>query len=177
MVCLQDMATRLRKVRRQRGSRTHGWGQIAQHRHSGSRGGTGMAGMHKHKWSYTVKYAPDHFGHNEFRPPKGTVTKHWLNLDDLSRILENAPRDIQVLDLSALGYDKLLGEGTVSQALSLKIARASANAVEKIKGAGGSIELQQTRQMNVKEESSPSQGKSSKVEGKKDMPLAENKST
>ncbi|MGA2874798.1 MAG: 50S ribosomal protein L15, partial [Nitrososphaerales archaeon] len=54
------MASRLRKVRRLRGSRTHGWGQIGQHRRTGSKGGSGMAGLHKHKWSYTVKYMPDH---------------------------------------------------------------------------------------------------------------------
>ena len=35
------MATRLRKSRKQRGSRFCGWGQIGQHRASGSRGGVG----------------------------------------------------------------------------------------------------------------------------------------
>ena len=38
------MPTRLRKVRKQRGSRTHGYGQIGQHRHSGKQGGHGNAG-------------------------------------------------------------------------------------------------------------------------------------
>ena len=35
------MATRFRKSRRQRGSRYCGWGQVGQHRQSGSRGGIG----------------------------------------------------------------------------------------------------------------------------------------
>src|SRR5579863_9880456 len=136
------MATRLRKVRRQRGSRTHGWGQMSQHRHSGSRGGTGMAGMHKHKWSYTVKYAPDHFGHNVFRPPKQVQTKRWLNVRELSFLGANL-KESETLDLEALGYDKLLGEGEISKALTIKVPRASESALEKVKAAGGSVELTQ----------------------------------
>jgi len=38
------MATRLRKSRRQRGTRYCGWGQIGQHRQSGSRGGVDISG-------------------------------------------------------------------------------------------------------------------------------------
>ena len=48
------MATRFRKSRRQRGTRYCGWGQIGQHRQSGSRGGVGQAGKHKHFWIRTV---------------------------------------------------------------------------------------------------------------------------
>nr|MDQ3961331.1 50S ribosomal protein L15 [Thermoproteota archaeon] len=48
------MATRFRKSRRQRGSRYCGWGQVGQHRQSGSRGGVGGAGKHKHFWIRTV---------------------------------------------------------------------------------------------------------------------------
>jgi large subunit ribosomal protein L15 len=130
------MATRFRKVRHLRGSRTHGWGQIGQHRHSGSRGGTGMAGMHKHKWSYTVKYDPDHFGSNIFRPPNRAITNRWLNLSDLPEVVGDAKGEV---DLKAMGYDKLLGQGVVSQKYFLKIERASASAVEKITSAGGTV--------------------------------------
>jgi large subunit ribosomal protein L15 len=131
------MATRLRKVRRLRGSRTHGWGQIAQHRRTGAKGGSGMAGLHKHKWSYTVKYAPDHFGSNKWHPPKRVVTDRWINLNQLA-ILVAPSREI---DLATLGYDKLLGQGSVSAAYKVKVPRASRSAVEKIKAAGGSVEI------------------------------------
>ncbi|MEM3921728.1 MAG: 50S ribosomal protein L15, partial [Nitrososphaerota archaeon] len=56
------MGTRHRKSRKRRGSRTCGWGQIGQHRKSGSRGGHGHAGMHKHKWTWVLKHDPDYFG-------------------------------------------------------------------------------------------------------------------
>ncbi len=128
----------MRKIRRQRGSRTHGWGQIGQHRHSGSRGGTGMAGMHKHKWSYTVKYAPEHFGRNAFAPPNRITTNRWVNITDLERLAS----DSEELDLSSMGYDKLLGSGEIHRALKVKISRASSSAINKIKAAGGSVELE-----------------------------------
>src|SRR6201988_1067606 len=131
------MASRLRKVRRLRGSRTHGWGQIAQHRRTGAKGGSGLAGLHKHKWSYTVKYAPDHFGSNIWRPPNQVITEKWINLYGLGGLQPQG----EVIDLAALGYDKLLGEGTVHGALKVKARRASQSAIEKIKAAGGSIEV------------------------------------
>lgn len=96
-----------------------------------------MAGMHKHKWSYTVKYAPDHFGHNKMPRPNKVETTRWLNLIDLHAI---APSDgSKTLDLVALGYDKLLGRGSVNQAYVITVPRASASAMEKIKTAGGSV--------------------------------------
>src|SRR5439155_23476524 len=77
------MPTRLRKVRRLRGSRTHGYGQIGQHRHSGKQGGHGNAGLHKHKWSWMIKYEPDHFGRDDFVPPGYPKVERWMNVGDL----------------------------------------------------------------------------------------------
>ncbi len=131
------MASRLRKVRRLRGSRTHGWGQIGQHRRTGAKGGSGMAGMHKHKWSYTVKYAPDHFGSNKWHPPNRTITDRWINLNQLGNLTGSGNE----LDLASLGYDKLLGQGSVHLALKVRVPRASSTAIEKIKAAGGSVEV------------------------------------
>ncbi len=145
------MATRSRKVRRQRGSRTHGWGQVGQHRRTGSKGGAGMAGLHKHKWSYTVKYAPDHFGHNIFRPPNSKKVTKWLNTSDLSRLPHE---DGRMTDLGALGYQKLLGGGRVDGSYNLKIPNASARAIEKIKAAGGTIQVQFARSAGQDEQQS-----------------------
>ncbi|MCL5066769.1 MAG: 50S ribosomal protein L15 [Thaumarchaeota archaeon] len=131
------MATRLRKVRRLRGSRTHGWGQIGQHRRTGAKGGSGMAGLHKHKWSYTVKYMPDHFGSNKWHPPNPTTTKKWINLGKLESL---AGSDRKV-DLVEQGYDKLLGEGNIMIPIQVRTLRASKSAIEKIKKAGGSVEV------------------------------------
>lgn len=94
-----------------------------------------MAGLHKHKWSYAVKYAPDHFGSNKWHPPNRTITSKWINLNQLG----NLPTTENVLDLAGLGYDKLLGQGSVHSAYNIKVARASSSAIEKIKAAGGSV--------------------------------------
>lgn len=49
------MPTRLRKVRKKRGSRYYGYGQIGQHRGGGSRGGRGRVGRkRKHLWTARV---------------------------------------------------------------------------------------------------------------------------
>ena len=78
------MATRFRKSRRQRGSRYCGWGQVGQHRQSGSRGGVGGAGKHKHFWIRTVIEEPDHFGHDPFNSFNrnlyrgGSTSETWM---------------------------------------------------------------------------------------------------
>lgn len=112
-----------------------------------------MAGLHKHKWSYTVKYAPDHFGSNKWHPPTQTITSRWINLNQLEALASKGKE----LDLVKLGFDKLLGQGSVSTALKVRIARASKSAVEKIKAAGGSVEILQPA------EAEPTQKETSKV--------------
>jgi ribosomal protein L15 len=38
-----------------------------------------------------------------------------------------------------MGVDKLLGSGRISTAISVKVAEASATALEKLKSAGGTL--------------------------------------
>ena len=96
-----------------------------------------MAGLHKHKWSYTVKYAPDHFGSNKWHPPNQVKVDRWINLYQIETLAGNGGE----VDLVALGYDKLLGQGSIHGALKVKAMRASSSAIEKIKAAGGTIEV------------------------------------
>jgi large subunit ribosomal protein L15 len=96
-----------------------------------------MAGLHKHKWSYTVKYMPDHFGSNKWHPPSPSVTEKWLNVDQLGAIGNPGGK----IDLVEMGYDKLLGSGTVQAAFQVRTNRASKSAIEKIRKAGGSVEV------------------------------------
>ena len=136
------MATRLRKSRRQRGSRYCGWGQIGQHRQSGSRGGVGQAGKHKHFWIRTVIEEPDHFGHSQNTSYNKNIVKKWLNLRDLESIYEQNKENLKeknILDLSSLGYDKLLGSGNLKTKLSIKIQSVSKNALTKIQAIGGNV--------------------------------------
>ena len=141
----QNMPTRLRKIRKQRGTRFHGWGQVGQHRSSGMRGGYGNAGLMKHKWSWTVKYDPDHFGKHGFTPPTQIVTKNWINVGQLDNLKINLSKDEskgQILNLNEMGYDKLLGQGQVKKAFNIIVNNCSASAKTKIEKAGGKIELE-----------------------------------
>jgi len=137
-----------RKIRRYRGSRTHGYGQIGQHRCRGGRGGTGKAGLDKHKWTYVLKNDPTYW------EKKGFVSARTLNkkvriinigkLDDLTdkletdKKLERKEQKI-FLNLEQLGYDKLLGTGEINKPLLIKIGSYSEAASKKLEEAGGAI--------------------------------------
>jgi len=139
------MATRFRKSRRQRGSRFCGWGQIGQHRQSGSRGGIGGAGKHKHFWIRTVIEEPDHFGHDSTKPTRQNRLNRWVNLRDVndlaSRFGTTNKHGKIVLDLRSIGYDKLLGGGTLLKPIVVRVAKVSATAKQKFELAGGDIVL------------------------------------
>ena len=132
------MATRLRKSRRQRGTRYCGWGQIGQHRQSGSRGGVGQAGKHKHFWIRTVIEEPDHFGHPQSKSHHKINVKKWANLRDLDLLYFKHIKN-QTLDLTTLGINKLLGGGRVTTKMTVKVEQISRRAVEKIKAIGGNV--------------------------------------
>ncbi|MGD9131437.1 MAG: uL15 family ribosomal protein [Candidatus Bathyarchaeota archaeon] len=138
-----------RKVRKQRGSRTHGYGQIGQHRSGGGgRGGHGKAGFDKHKWTYVLKYEPDYWKKKGFVSTRTLGKKVSIinvgKLDDLvdrldsEKKLERKEKKI-FLDLESLGYDKLLGTGEISKTLLVKVASYSEAASKKLEEAGGEI--------------------------------------
>ncbi len=143
---------RRRKSRKLRGrTRTMGWGRIGQHRKSGSRGGKGAAGMHKHKWTWVIKYAPTWFGKKGFNPPRiragyRPVTINVGEVEDLIRKLEreNSIRKENgrvVVDLASMGYHKLLGEGKIRIPVKVIVPMASEEAKKKIEDVGGTIIL------------------------------------
>ncbi len=118
-----------------RGTRTHGRGKKAG-RGAGLRGGRGNAGMHKHKWIYTVKYEPDHFGRHGFKRPQGTVKEvKTINVGSLAEQFAGQKE----VDLAKAGYDKLLGSGAISVAMTVTVSEASAKAKEKLEAAGGKV--------------------------------------
>jgi len=140
------MPHKKRKVRKERGSRTHGYGIIGQHRGGGQRGGRGETGGKKHKWTYTVKYAPERFGKHGFKPPRRREV-NAINVGELDEQISNLMTDKKAkktkegveIDLDQLGYDKLLGEGQVTHPLIVKVDSYSESAAEKIQNAGGKI--------------------------------------
>lgn len=138
-----------RKSRKLRGrTRFMGWGQVGQHRKAGSRGGVGAAGMHKHKWSWIIKYAPDWYGKRGFKSPKQLVREVVaINVGQLSELIEKLALegkakkvgDVYEVDLGELGYNKLLGGGVVKYKLKVKVQTATKTAIDKIKQSGGEV--------------------------------------
>jgi large subunit ribosomal protein L15 len=136
------MATRLRKTRRLRGGRHMGWGQVAQHRASGHKGGLGVTGLKKHHRSTMIKEDPDHYRHEPPGVPHPNIVKKWTSvrdLDDLFTKFGKEENGKKVVDLVSAGYDKLLGGGKITNAYSVKIHQFTASAEEKLKSVGGEI--------------------------------------
>jgi large subunit ribosomal protein L15 len=133
------MPHKLRKIRKFRGSRTQGYGRIGQHRDSGSKGHR-KVGRHKHLWSWVVTQAPDYFGKNGFTSPQ-SVHSHInpINLLNVEEMARTIPGEKPQINLTALGYTKLLGTGKVTKPLTIQVASYSKSAAEKIKASGGEI--------------------------------------
>ncbi len=140
------MPTRFRKVRKQRGSRTHGFGQIGQHRKHGSKGGRGMAGSKKHKQTWIQKYDPNYFGKKGFRPPSPSSRK-VIGLEKLSQLAGKLKdsgeatylEDRLLVDLAKGGYTKLIGSGRIDWKLLVVSEAWTKRSEEKIAEAGGRI--------------------------------------
>ena len=142
------MPTKDRKVRKKRGSRTHGYGQIGQHRSGGGRGGHGKAGYDKHKWTYVLKHDPTYWEKKGFVSTRTLGRKASIinvgDLDDLAAKLESEKKLEKkekkiFLDLESLGYDKLLGTGKIIKPMLVKVASYSEAASRKLEEAGGQI--------------------------------------
>jgi len=140
------MATRLRKTRKLRGGRHMGWGQVGQHRSFGHKGGLGRSGHLKHLASTVIKEDQDHFGHESTHRPLSVsiITKKWINVRDLDDLFSKSGKSENsknVLDLTSLEIDKLLGGGEVNNAYTVIVKQASLAAQEKIKKSGGEVTL------------------------------------
>jgi large subunit ribosomal protein L15 len=136
------MPHKLRKIRKTRGSRTQGYGRIGQHRKTGSRPYR-KAGRHKQGWSWVTTKQPDYFGKNGFTSPqsktRNTSVINVAGLEALSSKLLAQSEQEQVIDLTKMGYGKLLGTGKINKPLTIKVEAASKTAVEKVTEAGGKI--------------------------------------
>ncbi len=142
------MIRRTRKIRKMRGSRTVGGGCSKKRRGAGHRGGRGMAGGHKHMRTWIVKYDPNHYGKYGFKRPQKTIFKFKpVNLDYLDeKADELVNKGLAVdengkiaIDVTQLGYNKVLGKGTVTRPLIVKSLKFSETAITKIEEAGGEV--------------------------------------
>lgn len=149
------MVSRTKKFR---GSRTHGRGKKAG-RGAGLRGGRGKAGLHKHKYMWTVKYDPNHFGRHGFkRHPSLIKKKTTINVSQVEKNLQkyleekSAKKKGKVIevDLRTMKIDKLLGSGKVTKAMKITVSEASKKASDKIEKAGGEVITEKTEKKTEK---------------------------
>lgn len=139
------------KVRKRRGSRTHGWGLV--HRGSGQKGGAGNAGSGKKADCKKPSFWNRTFGRKGFKPknPKHLKPEVGIRLQELEERLSawlsakqiSREGDTYILDLTKLGYTKLLGGGRVTKKLKITTPAASASVLEKVKAAGGEVIIAQ----------------------------------
>lgn len=141
------MPHKLRKTRKNRGSRTQGWGRIGQHRDAGSRPYR-KVGRHKHKWSYIQNVDPEYFSRSGFRSPQSLHRiENILNVSKLDEIAQSA--NSFTIDLTSMGYTKLLGSGKLTKALTVTVPACSAAAVKKIESAGGKVITEDAEEAEV----------------------------
>ncbi|HTY46107.1 MAG TPA: uL15m family ribosomal protein [Methanomassiliicoccales archaeon] len=135
------------RTKRFRGSRTHGRGKKSG-RGAGLHGGTGNAGLHKHKAQMMLKFMPDHFGRHGFKRPQEMVAaKITMNVGEVTERIDKLladgiaqkKGDKMVVDLAKMGVDKLLGFGKVSGKYEIVVAESSETAKSKVESAGGAI--------------------------------------
>ncbi len=137
---------RRRKVLKKRGSRTMGGGSVKKRRGAGNRGGRGMAGSHKHKWTTVVRSGRDYFGKRGFTRPIGArKATNPINVGELDQLLDKlleekiAKRDGDkfVIEAGGLGVDKVLGGGKATHPMKVVAKEFSESAKKKLEGAGG----------------------------------------
>ncbi len=124
----------VKRSRKYLGSRSWGGGNAKNRRGGGSKGGKGMGGGHKHKWTRMVKL--NYYGFKGFAPIN-RVEDSILNLDDVSRLIENGKIGEKGGKYSFDFDGKILGSGKIVKPIVIKAKAFSKNAVEKIKKAGG----------------------------------------
>ena len=134
-----------KKCEKQRASRTHGWGSPKKHRGAGSRGGRGNAGRGKkgqQKMSLLNSLHVKNIGKHGFvnKTKKNVVS---INLGvlcskiELLKELELVEKkdSSYVIDMDAIGYDKLLGGGQIpdfKEKIIIKTSSCTPIAKEKI---------------------------------------------
>jgi large subunit ribosomal protein L15 len=139
---------RRKKITKQRGSRTCGWGLV--HRGSGQKGGAGNAGTGKKANAKAPRpglWTKQLMGKHGFVHKGPRIQDTAINLRDLEDRLPALLRGklaaesagMVSIDLAKAGYTKVLGSGKVMRKWKITAQRASPDAIEKVKAAGGEL--------------------------------------
>ncbi len=140
-----------------RGWRRHGKGNVKNRRGSGNKGGRGNAGLRKQKWTYTVKYAKEHFGSRGFVRHGAKKEVPAINVWEIGKMAKEGKLkkegDVYLFKFKG----KVLGAGSINTPVKIEAAAATEKAIEKVKASGG--------ELNVKAEEQEAEAKGNK--GKK----------
>ncbi|MFX0003351.1 MAG: uL15m family ribosomal protein [Candidatus Hodarchaeota archaeon] len=143
-----------------RGTRTHGYGRVGQHRKTGQRAGRGKTTQwKKSKKSYYLKQKelgfpdPDwKMGKRGFNRPQD-ITRIYqvstINVKDLDNKIDKLVLDKKAIksgntysiNLNEMNIQKVLGRGLINKTINITVNKASKKAIEKIQAAGGKITL------------------------------------
>lgn len=137
-----------KKVKKYRGSKTHGCGSMKKRRGAGNRGGRGNAGSGKRGDAKKPSvWKQKYFGKKGFiKKNTGGRINIW-NLKDLEekydyyvqKKLITLEGDNYIVDAKKLGFDKLLGKGKITKKFKITVSYASKKAIERVKKAGGQV--------------------------------------
>jgi large subunit ribosomal protein L15 len=142
---------REKKVRKQRGSRSYGYGRISGgHRKSGSRGGVGAAGRFKHLLIKHVKAgtagrrSTQVVGRGFIRKENIYKKEKTWNIETINQYISNqiiAKYEVKELNLADFGVKKLLGKGSIAYPVKVTVKQATETAINKIEKAGGKCQI------------------------------------
>ncbi|MFX1327402.1 MAG: uL15m family ribosomal protein [Promethearchaeota archaeon] len=143
-----------------RGTRTHGYGRVGQHRKTGQRAGRGKTTQWKKSmYSYYLKQKELGFPDPDwdlrkkgFKRPqdiKRIYHVNAINVKDLDQKIDKLVVNKRAtksgnkynINLNELNIQKLLGRGEANKAINVTVNKASKKAIEKIEAAGGKITL------------------------------------
>ena len=136
-----------RQSSRLQGSNTHGWGRN-KHRKSGSRGGVGNAGMGKKgHCKEPSRWGMKYFGKSGFTPKGPSLDVIAINVRDLedclprwkAKGLVSEENGKVVIELGKLGYNCLLGAGSLHTKAKIIVLKASQSAAKKVEATGGEL--------------------------------------
>lgn len=131
-----------RKTRRKRkflGTRHCGRGNKKKGRGSGTKGGAGMAGSGKHKFTYITAYAPDYFGKEGFVRHSIRKEAPVANLYEIENLISKGllekKNDKYLFEFKG----KILASGEIRSPVVIKAYSWSKRTEDKVKAAGGEL--------------------------------------
>ena len=118
-------------------------------RGKGKRGGSGNAGLHKHKWNWVLKYDRNHFGPIGFTSHTQRRPDISISLRDLSTQYENLVTKGFVtnegksptINLTNAGYTKLIGTGEFNIPSTIIVKKATEKSINKLNALGITVEI------------------------------------